>query len=86
MLSPLRYRPRHLDDPDTEWADNPLSNAMAWASQTAPLKPMCGDDRHWSQRATKALATDCSCCLLWRGLTLGCIAGLAAGLLLRRAK
>jgi hypothetical protein len=37
---------------------------------------MCDDKSHWTFRIEKFLETDCSCCLIWRGLALGFLAGL----------
>ena len=78
----LRYRP---DDDDrnvaegepVDWADNPLSNAFAWASATY-TQSWC-QDRHDKQHCTvrieDVLYTSCPCCLLFRGAALGLVVG-----------
>jgi hypothetical protein len=77
MINPVRYRPQHDDD---EWADNIVSNGFAWASTTL-LPSWCAAPDHWTSKVTASLWTDCPCCLLWRGISLGLFAGLAIGLL-----
>lgn len=74
MTNLTRFRPAGDDD---EWADNALSNSMAWASTTL-LPGWCSSPEHWAARLTGYLWTDCPCCLLWRGLALGFAAGAAA--------
>ena len=78
MRNPLKFRP---DDPDeTDWEDNPLSNAMAWASRTVWPRA-CATPEHWTSRLSAPLWTDCPCCLWWRGAIFGAIAGLATQLI-----
>ena len=79
MHNPFRYRPA---DPEIDdWADNAVSNVMAWLSQRL-LPGWCATPEHWTSRLTMMLWTDCPCCLLWRGLVLGFLAGLGLGLLI----
>lgn len=81
MVNPFRYRPSSPaagdgDEPD-EWADNWLSNGMAWSSQV--LTPRwCQAPGHWTKAVANYLATSCPCCLVFRGLVLGFVAGYAA--------
>lgn len=81
-MNPFRYRPAAPVDPDDgetdEWADNWLSNYFAWASRTF-LPHWCDTPPHWTSRLTEYLWTSCPCCLLFRGLTLGYLMGLAIG-------
>lgn len=75
MTNPFKYRPAEPVDSDDgipdEWADNWLSNSMAWMSQQWPFEPACNTPEHWTSRLTAYLWTDCPCCLLIRGVVLG---------------
>jgi hypothetical protein len=84
----MRFRPGDLpqadpSEPDSpvEWADNWLSNTMAYVSHKF-LPSWCQTEDHWTSRVTQYLFTDCPCCLLFRGFTIGGCAGLLAGALL----
>jgi hypothetical protein len=76
MINPLRFRPGPVPegDPhpgsDVEWADNPLSNFLAWASATL-LPAWCQTPEHWTAQVSAFLFTDCPCCLLFRGIVIG---------------
>jgi hypothetical protein len=61
-----------------QWVDNWLSNSLAWASHKL-LPGWCHSEDHWTARVTQYLFTDCPCCMLFRGLTLGLVAGLLLG-------
>ena len=81
----MRFRPSDIPsqgDPDpggpVQWADNWLSNYMAWFSHHY-LSRWCQTPAHTTSRLTEILFTDCPCCLLWRGLALGYLVGLAVG-------
>ena len=87
----MKFRPvddprqEHAGDPDpggpVEWADNGVSNTFAWASYR--LTPTwCQDEDHWTSRVTQYLFTDCPCCLLFRGLSVGFLAGWLSALLM----
>lgn len=78
MTTPCTYRP---DDPHVEdWADNPVSNTMAWAS--AMLLPgWCANETHWTTRLAMHMWASCACCLFWRGLVLGMAMGIMTSLL-----
>lgn len=84
----MKFRPGDLpqadpteEDGPVEWADNSLSNTMAYASYK--LTPgWCQSEDHWTARLTRYLFTDCPCCMLFRGLAVGTAAGLLAGVLL----
>lgn len=77
MTTPFRFRPLN---PDTEdWADNPVSNALAWSSSRF-MPRWCSAPGHWTSRVTSYFWTDCPCCLLWRGLALGAAAGAGTGI------
>jgi hypothetical protein len=41
----------------------------------------CQDEAHWTSKLTQDLFTDCPCCLLFRGLTLGFLFGMTAGII-----
>ncbi len=62
------------DDPHpnspVEWADNRVSNFMAWASKHV-TPGWCQSEDHWTAKLTQYLFTDCPCCLLFRGIILG---------------
>ena len=70
-------------DPDgpVDWADNWLSNGFAWASYKF-VPNWCQTPEHWTSRVAQYLFTDCPCCLLFRGLSIGGLIGLSAGMLL----
>jgi hypothetical protein len=54
-----------------EWADNPLSNFLAWGAKTfVPSWCTSGPD-HWTSRLTQYFFSDCPCCLFGRGIVLG---------------
>jgi hypothetical protein len=79
----MKFRPGDLPiadptEPGTpvEWADNGLSNTMAWASYRI-LPGWCQSEDHWTSRLTQHLFTDCPCCLLFRGLVVGIAIGAA---------
>ena len=82
MANPFKYRPgQGGEDPDVEdmeWADNWLSNFMAWASQQWPFEPACNTPEHWTSRIVDYFFTDCPCCLFIRGTIVGafCIVAL----------
>ncbi|MGY3615683.1 hypothetical protein [Bradyrhizobium sp. USDA 10063] len=82
----MKFRPAddprqtHEGDPHpggpVEWEDNHLSNTFAWASYR--LTPgWCQTEDHWTSRLTRYLFTDCPCCLLFRGVVVGVVIGLA---------
>lgn len=72
----MRFRPAPIPEGDphpggaTEWADNALSNTLAWASETF-TPAWCKDEQHWTARLAQYLFTDCPCCLLFRGIVVG---------------
>jgi hypothetical protein len=76
MSNPLRFRPAPLPegdpDPDSpvQWADNWLSNLLAWASTTF-VPAWCQTPDHWTSKVTAYTFSDCPCCLLFRGIMLG---------------
>jgi hypothetical protein len=77
----MRFRPGDLPEGDptephtpVEWEDNWLSNTLAWGSYKL-LPGWCQTEEHWTSRVTQYLFTDCPCCLLFRGLSLGFIGG-----------
>src|SRR5262245_44355955 len=53
-----------------EYADNPLSNSLAFLSRTF-VPSWCNTPIHWTASLTDYLFTDCPCCLLFRGLFIG---------------
>lgn len=74
MMNPFAYRPAtptNGDDDETDWEDNWLSNALAWASARKPFAKMCKTPEHWTSRLTNYIFTDCPCCLFFRGVTFG---------------
>lgn len=73
----MRFRPGDIPEGDptqmgtpVEWADNWLSNSLAYFSYTL-FPSWCQTENHWTSRVTQYLFTDCPCCLLLRGLVLG---------------
>ena len=77
----MRFRPGDLpagdpSEPDSpvEWEDNWLSNTMAYVSHKF-LPNWCQTPEHWTSRVTQYLFTDCPCCILFRGLSIGFIFG-----------
>ena len=74
-MNPFHYRPPAPDlDGDgktvDEWADNALSNFLAWASVTF-TPGWCEQEDHWTTHLMDYLYTTCPCCMLFRGLVLG---------------
>ena len=68
----FKFRPTDdpRSEPDEYWADNALSNALAFLS--ARVTPnWCHAEEHWTARVTEHLFATCACCLLFRGFTLG---------------
>lgn len=65
---------------DEDWADNGLSNFMAWAAARA-LPRWCAAEGHWTVRLTHLLWADCPCCLGFRFLVIGTAVGFTLGLL-----
>lgn len=80
VIEPFRFRPEHRPgaEADEFWADNRLSNFMAWAARKA-LPRWCAVERHWTVRLTELLWTDCPCCLGLRFMTVGAAGGMALG-------
>lgn len=79
----MRFRPGDLPvgdptEPHTpvEWEDNWLSNMMAWISYKF-LPRWCQTEEHWTSRTTQFLFTDCPCCLLFRGISIGLFLGMS---------
>ena len=77
----MRFRPGDLPigdptEPGTpvEWEDNWLSNLLAYVSYKF-LPNWCQTPEHWTSRVTQYLFTDCPCCILFRGLSIGFIIG-----------
>ncbi|WP_159592193.1 hypothetical protein [Chelativorans xinjiangense] len=83
VTDPFRFRPEHRPGADGEedWADNRLSNFMAWAAAHA-LPRWCAVESHWTVRMTELLWADCPCCLGFRFMTIGAAGGFALGLLI----
>jgi len=83
MANPFTFRPEYPDwpedaEPNVDWEDNWLSNAMAYFSQR--LVPIwCDSPEHWTSRMTGYLWTSCPCCLTFRGLIVGFVIGIAIG-------
>ena len=75
-MNPLKYRPEQDED---DWEDNWLSNAMAFFSLTL-FPNLC--KRGWAVDLAIHLWAECSCCLLFRGITLGVLFGLPVGVLI----
>ena len=79
----MKFRPGDLPEGDpsedgtpVEWEDNWLSNSMAWVSHKL-LPNWCQHEDHWTARVTQYLFTDCPCCMLFRGLTIGFAVGIS---------
>jgi hypothetical protein len=75
-----RSDPTEQETP-VQWADNWLSNSLAWASYRITPK-WCQIEEHFTSRVTQYLFTDCPCCLLFRGLLVGLITGILLTLVL----
>lgn len=77
----MKFRPGPVPegDPDpgseVQWADNWLSNSLAWASHKF-IPAWCQSEDHWTARLTQYLFTDCPCCLLFRGIVMGVVLSL----------
>jgi hypothetical protein len=81
-VSPTKFRPTDVEadvDEDgevAEWEDSPTSNFFAWASvKFTPT--LCQEEHHWSVKFANHLWTSCHCCMLFRGITIGLVAGIA---------
>ena len=74
LVSPFKYRPEapqdHNDGETDDWADNWLSNSLAWASRTF-LPSWCSTEEHWTSKFMDYLYTTCPCCMLFRGIVVG---------------
>lgn len=83
LNNPFTYRPALPEDHEdySGWADNWLSNGMAWASDTF-TPGWCKSEDHWTRHVVDFLWADCGCCLAFRGLVLGAIFGFAIGLII----
>lgn len=75
----MHFRPGDLpagdptqDEGPVEWADNSLSNTLAYVSHRF-LPRWCQTPSHWTAKLTAYLFTDCPCCLLFRGLVIGAV-------------
>jgi hypothetical protein len=82
----VRFRPGDLPEGDpsepntpVEWEDNWLSNFFAWFSHYY-LPNWCQTPEHFTSRVTQYLFTDCPCCLLFRGITVGFALAVAVAL------
>lgn len=53
-----------------DWADNWLSNGMAWAAHRL-VHAWCNTPEHWTSKVSDGLFTDCPCCALFRGIVIG---------------
>ena len=82
----MKFRPEHDPHPGSpvEWADNWLSNTMAYVSVTL-VPNWCRTPDHWTSRAAQYLFTDCPCCMLFRGITVGIWVGFPLGALFAAA-
>jgi hypothetical protein len=69
----------HPDSP-VEWENNWLSNFLAAASQSF-LPNWCQTPEHWTSKIAQTLWTDCPCCLLFRGITVGLTIGILINLI-----
>ena len=78
MQNPFKYLPA---DPDDGWEDNPVSNTLAWLSEKL-LPTWCKAPDHWTVKLVLYLWADCSCCLFFRGVTLGTTVALPIGLVI----
>jgi len=84
----VRFRPGDLPEGDpsqpntpVEWEDNAISNLFAYLSHK--LTPSwCQTPEHWTSRLTQYLFTDCPCCILFRGISVGLLLGLPIGMVL----
>lgn len=86
MRNPFTLQPKDVPierNAPEEWADNWLSNFMAFVSLIL-LDSWCKDADHWTARITEYLFTTCPCCLLWRGLSVGALLGCVLGFLVGR--
>jgi hypothetical protein len=90
-INPFRLRPDTSDkasEPRAEalvgdtgdWANNGMSNIMAWASRVF-LPSWCDAPGHWTSRFMKYFQTSCPCCLFFRGISVGLALGLGVGLI-----
>lgn len=77
MRNPVKYRPTMTALEG--WEDTPVSNAMAWASDTFGLSEFCERSTSPLVRLTVYLWADCACCMFVRGIAVGF--GLAAAVL-----
>lgn len=73
MESPFKHRP---GPDDLDWEDNWLSNSLAWFSAIFMSK-WCKEERHWTLVLFNYLYAECGCCLIFRGLSLGFLLGVA---------
>lgn len=82
----FNFRPEHeseywitKDDDDNEgWADNAVSNSLAYLSQMV-VPTWCKDKDHWTIKLMNYFWADCGCCLFLRGVMLGYLLGALVG-------
>lgn len=55
---------------------NPIDRFFTWGADTL-LPKWCQSPEHWTAKVSAYLFTDCPCCLLFRGITVGLVIGAA---------
>lgn len=54
---------------------NPLDRLFTWGAGTLPFRKWCQTPEHWTAKVSAYLFTDCPCCLVFRGATIGIALG-----------
>lgn len=62
------------EEGEPDWEDNPVSNGMAAVSSIF-LPRWCKEEGHWTVAISNYFWAECSCCLFWRGVTIGLLLG-----------
>lgn len=74
----------HDGVPETKWEHipvNPVDRLFTWGSRVV-LPTWCQSPEHWTSKVVEYLWVDCPCCLFYRGVTVGVVAGLCSSILI----
>lgn len=61
---------------------NFLDRLFTWGAGTLPFRKWCQTPEHWTAKVSAYLFTDCPCCLVFRGMTIGAVLAGPVGFLI----